>query len=48
MFKEDYHALAGLAQKCIEIEKYRFETCIVVGKIIISIIFLYYLFDFSR
>ncbi|CAF3354286.1 unnamed protein product [Rotaria socialis] len=28
---EDYHALAGLAQKCIEIEKYRFETCIVVG-----------------
>ncbi|CAF0866997.1 unnamed protein product, partial [Didymodactylos carnosus] len=28
---EDYHALAGLAQKCIEIEKFRFETCIVVG-----------------
>ncbi len=41
MFKEDYHALAGLAQKCIEIEKYRFETCIVVGKIIsISFFFL--------
>lgn len=33
--QEDYHALAGLAQKCIEIEKYRFETCIVVGKIIL-------------
>lgn len=32
--QEDYHALASLAQKCIEIEKYRFETCIVVGKII--------------
>ena len=31
-FQEDYHALAGLAQKCIETEKYRFETCIVVGK----------------
>ncbi len=43
MFKEDYHALAGLAQKCIEIEKYRFETCIVVGRIISIIRFIIYL-----
>lgn len=39
--QEDYHALAGLAQKCIEIEKYRFETCIVVGKLM-SIMFALY------
>jgi anaphase-promoting complex subunit 8 len=40
---ESPHALAGLAQKCIEIEKYRFETCIVVGRIILIICSIIYL-----